>query len=57
MVVAVVGTEHADADVELQIEVAGDARGPAVADACGNEEFALVAALFPLKVVLAATGI
>lgn len=57
MVAAVVGTEHADADVELQIEVAGDARGPAVADACGNEEFALVAALFPLKVVLAATGI
>ena len=51
VVVAIVGSEHSDADVVFQSEIAGDAVGVAVAHSGGNEEFSLIAVLVPLQVV------
>ena len=52
MVVTVLGAEHADADIQFQVQITGDTCSPAVADACGNKELALVTVRIPLKVVL-----
>lgn len=51
VVVAIVGSEHSDADVVFQSEIAGDAVGVAVAHSGGNEELSLIAVLVPLQVV------
>ena len=53
----VVGAHQADAEVEFQVQVAGDAAGIAITQSGGDEKLALVAFLFPLQVVLAAPRI
>ena len=57
VVMFVIGSQHSYSEVEFQMQISGNAFCISVADSCGNEEFSLIAILFPLRIVLSATGI
>ena len=57
VVMFVIGSQHSYSEVEFQMQISGNAFCISVADSCGNEEFSLIAILFPLQIVLSASGI